>query len=463
VAAGQLVTISVAAGQTWSKGGQAWTAAGNAADPTSPGNSPLPGAPRMALVGRIGATGASFLVGTSTQFSAAASGELFLAPNDEWYLVWDNAGSLTVSICVGASGGASAPVAWVPGARTIRPGPAAEIVASGLLALLACAMGIRRRRRLLAAAVVLGLLVPATALAQSTTQIIEYYTTDAIGSVRAVTKQVNGTWQVVARHDFMPFGEEVSPQYPPQEKRLFTGKERDSETGQAYFEARYYRTTTGRFASADIPFADARPCDPQSWSLYAYGRNNPLRYNDPTGHCVKKSAATKETAPNDICQDVKGLKADDATANHIKAMETSGGKAELTVYSDTGGIQTVGYGHKVTSADELEAGDAVSQDTADTLFNSDFLSAQNAVKSGVQGAELSQNEFNALTDLVFNVGPGVLGASMSPSLNAALKSGDYQAMSEQLKYTRDAKGVSQPGLATRSEIRKAIFLGTHKW
>ena len=122
VAAGQLVTISVAAGQTWTKGGQAWTAAGNAADPTSAGNSPMPGAPRMALIGRIGTTGASFLVGTSTQFTAAASGELFLAPNDEWYLVWGNAGSLTVAICVGGVGGAGAPVAEAPDGRAIPEG-----------------------------------------------------------------------------------------------------------------------------------------------------------------------------------------------------------------------------------------------------------------------------------------------------------------------------------------------------
>jgi hypothetical protein len=49
------------------------------------------------------------------------------------------------------------------------------------------------RRRLLPtlAAVVA---MPALAAAQATTQVVEYYTTDAIGSVRAVTKQVNGQW-----------------------------------------------------------------------------------------------------------------------------------------------------------------------------------------------------------------------------------------------------------------------------
>ena len=99
VAPGDAVTITVSGNQTWTKGGQAWTAAGNPADLTVGPNSPMPGAPRMALVGRISPVGPSFLVGTSLQFTAQATGQLFLAPNDDWYMVWDNAGSLTVTIC----------------------------------------------------------------------------------------------------------------------------------------------------------------------------------------------------------------------------------------------------------------------------------------------------------------------------------------------------------------------------
>ncbi len=152
-----------------------------------------------------------------------------------------------------------------------------------------------RTRVLVVALIALGA-VPALAAAQTTTQVVEYYTTDAIGSVRAVTKQVNGQWQVVARHDFMPFGEEVAPPVPPQDKRLFTGKERDSETGQDYFEARYYGGARGRFSSVDpidaVTGSDDREqfeaylSNPQSWNRYAYVWSNPLRYLDPLGQKV---------------------------------------------------------------------------------------------------------------------------------------------------------------------------------
>jgi hypothetical protein len=43
----------------------------------------------------------------------------------------------------------------------------------------------------------------------------------------------------------------------------------------------------GRFTSPDGPFNDQDPRDPQSWNLYGYVRNNPLKYVDLSGQdCV---------------------------------------------------------------------------------------------------------------------------------------------------------------------------------
>ena len=39
----------------------------------------------------------------------------------------------------------------------------------------------------------------------------------------------------------------------------------------------------GRFTSPDAPFADQHAADPQSWNMYAYVRNNPLKNTDPDG------------------------------------------------------------------------------------------------------------------------------------------------------------------------------------
>jgi RHS repeat-associated protein len=79
-------------------------------------------------------------------------------------------------------------------------------------------------------------------------------------------------------------------------RQRFTGKERDAESNLDYFLARYYSGSQGRFTSPDPQNAGAIPEDPQSWNAYAYARNNPLLFTDPTGtkyrlcdnsgHCV---------------------------------------------------------------------------------------------------------------------------------------------------------------------------------
>lgn len=135
------------------------------------------------------------------------------------------------------------------------------------------------------------------------TDVVRYYHTDAIGSVRVIT---DASGSVVERHDYKPFGEEWSGGSGAATKR-FTGQERDQESGLEYFAARYLETELGRFIRPDDP-GYGHPFDPQSMNLYAYARNNPLRFVDPSGHepcptriddsytCVEGRAGTGELA-----------------------------------------------------------------------------------------------------------------------------------------------------------------------
>ncbi len=73
-------------------------------------------------------------------------------------------------------------------------------------------------------------------------------------------------------------------------RSLSTGKERDTESGNDYFGARYYASTTGRFLSPDWsakaePVPYAKLGNPQTLNLYSYANNNPLSFVDPDGHC----------------------------------------------------------------------------------------------------------------------------------------------------------------------------------
>ena len=56
------------------------------------------------------------------------------------------------------------------------------------------------------------------------------------------------------------------------------------KTGLDYFGARYFSSSLGRFTSPDpIWVTPDRMLDPQRLNLYSYVRNNPLKYNDPSG------------------------------------------------------------------------------------------------------------------------------------------------------------------------------------
>jgi RHS repeat-associated protein len=86
----------------------------------------------------------------------------------------------------------------------------------------------------------------------------------------------------------MPFGEECHAGRAGYGggslRQRFTGKERDDETGLDYFRARYFSGTQGRFTNpGPAIIKKARLLDPQRLNLYAYVRNNPLKYVDPDG------------------------------------------------------------------------------------------------------------------------------------------------------------------------------------
>jgi RHS repeat-associated protein len=140
---------------------------------------------------------------------------------------------------------------------------------------------------------------------------------DHLGTPRMVidrTGDLTGANQVI-RHDYLPFGEEIGAGVGIRTtangyagdtvRQKFTGKERDSETGLDYFEARYYAGKQGRFTSPDefsggpddlFDFADlasenptfyGNPFEPQSLNKYQYCYNNPLGYTDPDGHGIE--------------------------------------------------------------------------------------------------------------------------------------------------------------------------------
>ena len=131
-----------------------------------------------------------------------------------------------------------------------------------------------------------------------------------------------------------------------------TGKERDTESGNDYFEARYYSSSMGRFMSPDWsarvePVPYAKLGDPQSLNLYAYVSNHPLSLVDPDGHAPLswggfESCGSENAQPgcggNPIANSQKAMDAQANTqaqkAQEQKKMRTTAN----VVYNETGGF-----------------------------------------------------------------------------------------------------------------------------
>ncbi|HUN24184.1 MAG TPA: RHS repeat-associated core domain-containing protein [Anaerolineales bacterium] len=57
------------------------------------------------------------------------------------------------------------------------------------------------------------------------------------------------------------------------------------------YNARWYDPVLGRFAQADTIVPN--PVDAKAFDRYAYVYNNPVRYNDPSGHCIGAGGKVK--------------------------------------------------------------------------------------------------------------------------------------------------------------------------
>lgn len=127
------------------------------------------------------------------------------------------------------------------------------------------------------------------------------------------------------------------------------------------------------------------------------------------------------------------------------------------VYRDVAGYPTVGVGHLVTMADGLQVGDRVSYDRILDFLDDDLAEAEAAIVRVAGDLPLFQHEFDALVDLVYNVGEGNLSASESPRLARAIAAHDYEGIAQELEY-RFAGGQMARGLAFRSERRTRMFM-----
>jgi len=113
-----------------------------------------------------------------------------------------------------------------------------------------------------------------------------YYVEDLLGTSRVIT---SNTGVVCYDADFYPYGGERPYTNTCPQNYKFEGKERDTETGNDDFGARYYSNRFGRWLSADwssvpVPVPYANLSNPQTLNLYAMVSDDPETSADLDGH-----------------------------------------------------------------------------------------------------------------------------------------------------------------------------------
>ncbi len=138
---------------------------------------------------------------------------------------------------------------------------------------------------------------------------INYIMKDHLGSTRVVT---DGAGSVVTRLDYMAFGEELTSKVGNingrsesqgyrgngSVRKLYTGYERDEESGLDFAQARYYSSNHGRFTSVDPLTASANLKNPQTFNRYSYVLNSPYKFVDPLGLISQSTGACAQSCSN---------------------------------------------------------------------------------------------------------------------------------------------------------------------
>src|SRR5688572_27511716 len=124
----------------------------------------------------------------------------------------------------------------------------------------------------------------------------------------------------------------------------------------------------------------------------------------------------------------------------------------LRAYRDAVGILTIGYGH--TGRDVTE-GLAIGQAWAEELLRGDLMRFEDGVRKHAGAA--TQNQFDAMVSLAFNVG---VTAFANSTLVHRHRAGDHRAAADEFLRWNRAGGRPLPGLTRRRHAERRLYLAS---
>lgn len=122
---------------------------------------------------------------------------------------------------------------------------------------------------------------------------------------------------------------------------------------------------------------------------------------------------------------------------------------KLTRYGDAGHYD-IGYGHQLQPGENFTT---ITPSIAEQLFQSDVSAIETAMNSVIT-TELTQNEYDAIADLIYNIG---IDAFRNSTMLKYLNAGDISAAQTQFPQWVHSSGVVNANLVARRRSDAALF------
>jgi RHS repeat-associated protein len=238
-------------------------------------------------------------------------------------------------------------------------------------------------------------------------------------------------------------------------KCTFPDKSLDPETGLYYYGARYLDPKYSMWLSCDPALGEyVTPDENKKYGvfnhinlhLYHYAGNNPIKYVDPTGMLDMK---TSSYGIDFITSYEGGFRANIYDAQNPSRVYVAGEEGDWTI----------GFGHKLTE-EELSNGtydNGITEETAKSLLASDLSWFEQGVNVNFEGSDISQNEFDALVSLGYNIGRSRLVRSQIFADSENNVSDELTILSDFRQFTKGG-GNYMEGLDKRRYDEAELYL-----
>jgi len=142
----------------------------------------------------------------------------------------------------------------------------------------------------------------------------------------------------------------------------------------------------------------------------------------------------------------------EACFSHLRGFEG----LSLKAIRDVGTTWEIGYGHDSTPEEPVHPSDEITEADAEELLERDVAKIAVEVDELLDGAEVTQNQYDAFICLAYNIGPHAL---MGSTLLQLFWQGDIQGAADEFLKWDHVGGLVNAGLAKRRAAERAMFLG----